>query len=408
MSKLHADLVAIRKSQKLSVQDMHDKTRLAMNTIQQIEDGSIFEAESNKTYTRSYVRTYARGLGMEDSDMIQALDLREGGMYDGFLVQKYTGEKPAEPAPPAAESKPAPPTPPPAQKKAADPDEADPSDAKAIPTPGKETPDPVQPEPSTKTEDVPKSDAASTESKPRVLDGSTIGPGKTGPVKIRNAQHTPPPPPTSADVDWSDLRRNTKRPGKDIPVLPIAGGIIILLLLAAGIFWLINSDGEPADTTGLTPENGVTEERAAPPGSEFDEMLADTLDAPVPPDPSRAAAAALPDTLHVVVYAATGNLEPFRVRSDTFENRRPYWIEQGVGMRISFVNEMTLTGNFNRMLVLYDNRVITEFDEIDENGERILRRSQFEDDPSLGSFTEAGLPAGISEPREVIERPIIN
>ena len=408
MSKLHDDLVAIRKKRKMSVQDIHDKTRLAMNTIRQIEDGSIFEAESNKTYTRSYVRTYARGLGMNDNDMIQALDLREGGMYDGFLRYQYTGEKPPKPAQPPAESKPVlPSTPPPTQENSADPVDADPSDAKSIPTPGKEPSNPVQSEPSTKAEKNPEGNMAPMESKPRVLDGSTIGPGKTGPVKIRNARHTTPPPPTSADVDWSNLRLNTKRHGKDIPVLPIAGGIIILLLLVFGIFWLLNSDSDPDDTTGLTPETGITEEREAT-GSEFNEMLADTLDAPVPPDPSIAAATVLPDTLSVVVYAATGNLEPFRVRSDTFENRRPYWIEQGVGMRIAFVNEMTLTGNFNRMLVLYNDRVITEFDEIDVNGERILRRSQFEDDPSLESFTNTELPDGISEPRQVIARPIIN
>jgi len=415
MSKLHEDLVAIRKSQKLSVQDLHDKTRLAMHTIQQIEDGSIFDAENNKTYTRSYVRTYARGLGMDDADLIQALDLREAGMYEGSLLIKYTGQTPSPDSSATSAGKTASSAQNTPDKKTrpgdndSDPDAAD---AKAIPTPGKSTPGATKPEPSTQTRPEAASkkeapDKSQKEGEPRVLDGSTIGPGKTGPINIRSAQHTPPPPPTSADVNWSDLSRNASRPGKNIPVVPIAGGIIILLLIIAGIFWLINSNGEPADASGLTPETETSAEIRTP-GSEFDELLADTLDAPVPPDPARAGAAALPDTLEVVVYAATGNLEPFRVRSDTFENRRPYWIEQGIGMRIAFVEEMTLTGNFNRMIVMYQDRVITEFDEIDENGERIIRRSQFENDPTLESFTEAGLPQGVPEPREIRERPVIN
>ncbi len=386
MSQLHTDLQQVRKSRKMSIQDVYDKTRLSLENIEKIEDGSIYHSDRNITYVRSFIRTYGRGIGINDSDMIEALDKHEAGSYDGSIRTTYLGgskEAPSDTSGAASPEKPK--TEPPASTK-----------PKSVPpSPGKEsTPGPSKPEPSVEP-------AEKQKPRPKVLDGSSIGPGKTGPINV-GGSHVSPPPKTG-DVNWSDLgRRAAQKP--TIPVVPIIAGVVILLLLGILLYWLISSSDE-YEETGVVPD---ATETIQPDESRASSLLSDTLDAPVPPDPARAGQGSLPDTLHVVVYAARGNLEPFRVSSDTFDNRRPYWIEQGKGMRIAFVNEVRLSGSMNRMLVLYDDRVITEFDEINQQGERILRRSQFESDPSLESFTQSALPDDISEPGEIIDRPVIN
>ncbi len=396
MSQLHNDLQAIRESRKMSIQDVYDKTRLALENIEQIEDGTVFQSERNQTYTRSFVRTYARGIGLNDEHVIKALDLHETGAYDGSLRKIYLkGDAGADVSAKDTPSGTAKPdssadsveiaSPPPKKFKTSE---------EQPPSPGKvKEPDPTVSEPSTGTKE--------TKKRPKVLDGSSIGPGKTGPVKI-GGPHVKPPPKTG-DINWSDLGSRSSSSSK-LPVVPIIAGAAVLILLVALLIWLLRPGTDAVETPVVPEEPVATEtapERDAP-------ALGDTLDAPVPPDPGEAMNRVIPDTLNVVIYAATGNLEPFRVRSDTFENRRPYWVEQGVGMRITFVDEIHISGAMTRMLVLYDDRVITEFDEINEQGERILRRSQFEADPSLESFTSPDLPQGVPSPREVLDRPVIN
>lgn len=90
MSTISEDLTRIRKEKRLSRQDVFDKCRVPMHTIEGIEDGSIFSGTMrNKTYLRSYIRTYAKSIGIQDADMIEALDQLDSGTYDGFLAEVY-------------------------------------------------------------------------------------------------------------------------------------------------------------------------------------------------------------------------------------------------------------------------------------------------------------------------------
>jgi hypothetical protein len=93
MSTLHADLTAIRNARKLTLADVQSRTRLPEPLLRGIENGSIFEmAETQKTYLRSYVRSYAKAVRISDEDAVRALDEFFGGGYSGSLAQTYLGE----------------------------------------------------------------------------------------------------------------------------------------------------------------------------------------------------------------------------------------------------------------------------------------------------------------------------
>lgn len=424
MAQLQDDLIAIRQQLKLSADDIHDKTRLSTLVIRQIEDGSIFESDQNKTYVRSFVRTYARALNIRDEDMIEALNQLDRGQYHNYLRKKYApgadkagASEASQPAKPALA-----PAPPASQ------DDKKTQRAKSAPespaTPPAKTPATASATGATDrntAKSEPQQDALAARRKPETasapersgatqsgaLTGKKSGESSAPPPRMA----TPPPPggPRASEVNWSDLSRGASRKSS-APVSAIIIVALVLIAIGASAYWYMNSEdgfaGLFENLFGPSVEETVREPLQTDRTPEL--LLSDTLDAPVAPDPGLAMAATqvLPDTLSIVVYAATGNLEPFRVRADTFESRRPYWVETGRGMRIKFINEIALSGNFNRMLVLYNDRVITTFAETNAEGERIIRRSQFEGDPTLESFTAPRLPDGVNPPLEITDRPL--
>ncbi|TVQ09272.1 MAG: helix-turn-helix domain-containing protein, partial [Balneolaceae bacterium] len=93
---MHQDLKAIREKQRMSVQDVYERTRISAENIGLIESGELYtRPDANKIYLRSFTRTYAKAVGVSDEDITTALDYMEADMYEGFLAEKYLGEKPA-------------------------------------------------------------------------------------------------------------------------------------------------------------------------------------------------------------------------------------------------------------------------------------------------------------------------
>ncbi|HLR77379.1 MAG TPA: helix-turn-helix transcriptional regulator, partial [Balneolaceae bacterium] len=90
MASLGADLAAIRKKQGLSVDDIRESTKLSENTIKSIEDDSVFEnLARDKAFVRSYVRSYAKALNIDEAEIVNALDLVEKGDYEGNIKKDY-------------------------------------------------------------------------------------------------------------------------------------------------------------------------------------------------------------------------------------------------------------------------------------------------------------------------------
>lgn len=439
MHQLHEDLTAIRTHLQLSMQDVHDRTKISLDNIEQLENGMMFESDRNTTYIRNFARTYGKCLGIPMEEMSNALDLEELGQYDGFLAKKYLPKSSSEKS-----------------DKKGGPGSAEESPAGLADTETEAGKSVSAPEPETGTRNTGQKSSKATGAKPaeagkntassrtekskqtgrikqtssgtagmktgqgsrpadkepakappakKVLDGSSIQPGY-GTVGSKK--------PGMRDVNWSQLRQNAEKPGSGLSIQLIGGIVVIVLLLAALGYWLTMPESPEEMNNGTTqseinPESrpeGFQPEDSDLPESESDPLATDSLDAPVAPDPSMTEIV-LADTLEVVIYAATGNLEPFRVESDTFEQRRPYWVEQGQGMRIKFVDEMRLRSSLSNMLILYEDRVLDTFDEASTDEELVITRDLFESADSLDAITSEEYPEGIEPPGAVYDRPIL-
>lgn len=114
--------------------------------------------------------------------------------------------------------------------------------------------------------------------------------------------------------------------------------------------------------------------------------------------------AQFPDTLQIVIYAAYDKLNPVRVGSDLRESVFPLWMEQGEAYYFDFNEEITIRGQFSRMLILFNNTVIEapleRFSGVQENTVRLTRErlaaEEFEAKPDLI------LPDGVSEPDSIV------
>lgn len=90
MASVGKDLAAIRQHLGFTVDDIHAITKIPINTIHSIEKGSIFTSgEENSTYVRSFVRSYARAIKLNDELVVKALDQQNYGNYNHLLLNKY-------------------------------------------------------------------------------------------------------------------------------------------------------------------------------------------------------------------------------------------------------------------------------------------------------------------------------
>lgn len=381
MSQLHEDLIAIRQSKKITVDDIFDKTRMAVESIELIESGLLFNSDKNRTYIRSFARSYAKAIGVTEKDIVHALDLQEIGSYVGYLKEVYLPDQ---------------------QKKTenhvtAQPENDFKPEKEPISNPVKE--DSAKPP---IKESIFKFDEPPTkkiQEKPFIIEDDTLKEPVEKPLKTVTSRDL-----TSErkKVDWSETNKKINHSdSKKNPLLALSLILLLLILAGGGIYYFVFMQQDVEDITIIDP---ILSEPDTDPGLN---LLSDTLDAPVAPDRSLSPVTALPDTLEIHVFAAYGNLEPFRVRSDTFENRRPYWVPRGQAMRILFIDEISLFNHRDRMLILYNGRVINSFAEENPGEQSVtIRRSQFVNDPSLASFT-TDFPAGVSQPSRILERPVI-
>lgn len=90
MKTIGHDLAVIRIHQNLTLDDIHRATRISVETLKKIEDGSIFTSkEENNTYIRSFVRAYAKALKIDEELTIRALDQFEAGTYEHLLLEPF-------------------------------------------------------------------------------------------------------------------------------------------------------------------------------------------------------------------------------------------------------------------------------------------------------------------------------
>lgn len=90
MAHLSDDLVAIRDAKGITSQEIASKTRFPDGILREIETGILFnQTDTQRTYVRSFIRSYAKAIRIDEKDIVRALDEHFGDGYTGFLKSKY-------------------------------------------------------------------------------------------------------------------------------------------------------------------------------------------------------------------------------------------------------------------------------------------------------------------------------
>jgi len=349
MASLGKDISKIRKEKNLTIEQIQEETRIPLHILQTIEKGSLFEdIDENKTYIRSYVRSYAKALGIQNERIITCLNKAEAGLYNGELLN------------------------PPASQK----DQTSDSSAEE----GAEPTDSEKPS-------GPESKRESTISKHWSYDESAR------------------PEPSVHSLNWAKV-------GDDLTSLQTYSVInislaVIALLIFGGLIYFFVFGGNP-ETPNMEAPSEPSGSVLSVDSLDNEFINVDTTTTATPADDATTEPSiALDDTLRLIVYAAYEKLEPVRINSDVTADTLPYWIERGHAMRFEFIDTIRVRGQFSRMELLFRGHVIQNFSEIfSEPASRFLTitRNDFTDEKWFMP-TPDSLLMDAPPPDSVLNRP---
>jgi hypothetical protein len=364
---LSEDLVAIRKFRKLTVRDIYDSTRIPLEVIEEIESGYVFtpECQRNKTYVRSFVRTYAKALRISEADATHALDLVERQAYDGFIRRVYlpgaetstsSSQGAQAPVPPATSAPPA----------------------------------PIRTEPRI------------TAARASTLMDYKDEVSRPDPTRPHNKATPPPPDPKS--INWVDMGNRLNTFSVGLKNVYRAAGVLIILAAAFGIykFWPIlfgeNVKNDPKLTKLVEPAID-TLQVPAPDTTALQPVIVEPKEKPALAKLDQS------DSIRVLIYANTDKVEGVRVRPEGNDLISPYWIEKGDAMEFVFKDSLYIKGQFSRMVLLLNGHSITNWRDMRRNdGAIVLTRSYIEKHPEwLSPRPKDSLTI---TPKRVIPRPI--
>lgn len=387
---LSTDLLHIRNLLQLSVEDVHQLTKMPVDIIHSIENGGIFEDSSkNVTYQRSFVRSYSKALKIREDHIVQALDEHFDGRYSNLLMKIY-GD-PSKLAEQKSDKK--------QRKKIASEEEF----VNPVRIQPKTPPQSAQTEiPSTPAEVSEEQTSQNKKPEARVVHKAAYP--DLPPQPSESPYNKTQAPPSIQSVNWADVGKKTIS-FTNLPKMLAA--TVLILVAIAGVYWLITSDvfsGETKQSSRKATVQPQVEQPAVTP-----ELLVESPTPEAEPNVVKEQEIPqLPDTLSLVIYASIDKLEPVRVKTDLSGSYFPYWIEQGQAMRFQFKDSISIRGQYNRMSVLFNNHLIEEFkDYRGPNREIILTRSLFESNPkwavTLLDSTEIK-----NQPDTVLDRPVFN
>lgn len=443
MSSIGKDLASIRHHKKLTIEDIHRRTRIPLQTLKRIENGSIFEnPNENRIYLRSFVRTYARALRIDEDVVLKALDQHEAGNYNRLLLDLFpdieedhsarpVGEPVGGPALPnapvgmerseasgdAVKKEDTAPGEPSAEKKesgneAAGSVSAEKSDIKKPSggsVPGEKRPEAGAGKAAESDAPSPQSDPPATESAagakpvsepPKSRTAGDVTAGGTG--RERSEVRTPP---GEKQIDWARMGHRFSEKEKQTTGWVLGTTIIVLLLLTVAYF-IYRSDFVTELLGDRQAEPSVASapaDRPAGAGLELGEPAAPDRD-------DRAdSGAALEETLFLTVYAAHERLEPVRVWADIKPRNDPYWIEHGEAFRFEFRDTIRVQGQYGRMMLFFNGHRIDGFREQHFNEQENaveLRREYFSSEPHWARTVPIDVPDGVAPPDSILNRPV--
>lgn len=297
---LGKDLASIREQQNLTLEDVQKAIKIPVSTLKSIENDSILrDDQENKTYRRSFIRSYAKLLKLDDENVVRALDAMEEGTYHSGIL---TGE--------------------------------DIEEDSGLPVSDYHT------------------DTDSDDEK---------APELTPPVSKAQAHGDPKPndPPAVNTINWADMGKKFTTASKGSKAWIALVGVILFVLIAGGVY--LFSD-QIAGLFGTSPSDQLAMESNQP-GEAVIDTINQQPTVTAEPDQTEQeevipfnepAMLELGDTLTIAVYAAYGQLEPVRVTSDLNWRTNPFWMEEGEAYYFDFQDSILVRGQYSRMLLLFN------------------------------------------------------
>lgn len=364
MASLGNDLANIRKEQNLSLEEIQQATKIPKHILASIEDDSIFsDFEENPTYIRSYVRSYAKALSIDDDQIVHALNNKQKSDYKGSLRESSeTKDKETFQFDDEHE----------------DSDQTDETDQMHH-------------------DHLPE--FSSSESEASSDDPQTSQPQSS---EVRS-------------VDWANMGRQFQ-PLKSTKSRVWIGILAIICMVAVGSYlYFYQFASEDAQQLTQNPESTNAEITSdslqlnfTPPAKE--DSIQPTTDSASAVE-SNESMEALPDTLEVLLYAAYGKLEPVRVSTDIMGNINPYWLEEGDAIRFNFVNQMRIREETDNFVLLLNGHPVQNLREQFYNTDTRLfeiNRSFFEGDPKWLQPAPDSLAIDAPPPSNIRNRPTFN
>ncbi|GAA5522282.1 helix-turn-helix domain-containing protein [Aliifodinibius salicampi] len=321
MPSLGNDLAIIRKDQGISLEEIHQSTKIPKHILNAIEDDSLFQdITGTTTYIRGYVRSYASTLAIDEREIIHALDQMEKGHYNGSLVDDEL--RPEEPT----------------------------TDKKETNSEKRQKNDP----------------ATSTTQKDIVLKRSEK---VTSIDWVNMAERFSP---------FSKQRPKWKPVFFTLLLFGVAAFLVYWFYFRPPTENGQSSSQQETPIQATVPSGTLQSSSPAIENNDSAELTSSTRNQLEAPKDE------LSDTLSIVLYAAHGKLEPVRVFTDVTGALNPYWIEEGEAIRFNFVNEFQFRNGINNIVLLMNGHPITNFKEQffnPQTGRIEINRSFFEGDP---------------------------
>lgn len=379
---LGRDLAKIRKEKNLTLEDIFSATKIAVHILQSIENDTLFnQSNENKTYLRSFVRSYARALKIPEEYILAALEKHDAGTYDHDLLDMLH------------------------------------------PRPKSETysvhKDTVSVEEEVEPGSTNSSGDESTSAKEDSDDSPTAVPAsqKETPdaTKARSTQH----PPTVATVDWANMSKkvytspaNSKIWVFFIIILVVAGVGGAGYYFADDMMAFFENQEEASQPTVEEDQLSGFDNQVQTPVSNNTEADADTspsqtqAETSTVPNQTTPAISSLGDTLTIVVYAAFDKLEPVRVTSDLNWRTNPFWMDRGEAYYFDFKDTILVRGQYSRMLLMFNGHIINNprQNNFDPEYDSILLTRQDLNRPEYLEAAPEQFPLSVGEPDSIVYR----
>ncbi len=318
-SRFAADLRQIREERGLTIEALHEETKIPLEIITKFEQTGLLEsAIFNRVYLRSLVRSYAEVVGVSPAVAVEAMEEALEGRYDGRLTR--LDEVPEEIKEQETEEALAPETA---------------SAGTFLAEPEGVDEDPAYEEEESYYEEV---EAVYDE-------GPTYLEEEDAAAATWAAQSPPPKPgerPAPTTRAQPERRPQQRRQSEGVPPWAwFVGGLVAIALLG---WLLLRVFGGEGDGTTQTQPVAVQDTTTAAPDTTA------TTGGRSGPAPE------LGPTIDLTVVAANGPVSGIRLQRDEDE-RRPYWIEVGQAKTFPAQQRVTLeefVGEINDMQLLVE------------------------------------------------------